>query len=289
MPLKIRYLTVEEAFENYLRPFKEVFREVCGNILVVGGSYLHYSPPVISGYTLSSLGCSGVYLIVPSKHLYTVSTQLMAVEVYPLPDQKITKGGVNKILKYLDKGRMDPESAYIGAGVTGVWSEVGVLIYRLAKEYNIPLVLDRDAVRPQVLRHVGKDGFEILSILDKAVLNRLLESRSNEVGDDIKRIFELYSIRMIYIGDGYIASYPEDGDEVVGLEFKPSLKKYERYVLASLGSYLLALGVPARYTSILAPAMYLGARDHMVKDLGTMYNLEDTLLYLREYLLELYS
>jgi|Deesub1362A_J573_1020465.scaffolds.fasta_scaffold00008_52 hypothetical protein len=284
MPQKIKYFTTEEVFKNYFSTGKGVFRETIGNILVVGGSYLHHSPPVVAGYSLSNLGCNEVTLFVPSKHLHTVASKLMTVEVFPLPDQKITKGGVNKILKYLDKGRMHPQSAYVGAGVTGVWREVGILVYRLAKEHNIPLVLDRDAVRPPVLQHIS-GGLEIIMMMDKAVLNRVLESRG-DIGDDIRKVWDSYSARVIFIGDGYIASYLEEEDELIGLKFEMPLKKYEYYVLASLASILLAKGIPAKYTSILAPAMYLEARGHMIRDLGALYGLEDTILYLREYLLE---
>ncbi len=140
-------------------------------------------------------------------------------------------------------------------------------------------------MRLPVLQHIS-GGLEIIMMLDNTVLNRVLESRG-DIEDDIRKIWSLYSARVIFIGDGYIASYLEEEDELIGLKFEMHLKKYERYVLASLASSLLARGIPAKHTSILAPAVYIEARGRMSRDLGAMYSLEDTVLYLREYLLEL--
>ncbi|NIM45644.1 MAG: NAD(P)H-hydrate dehydratase [Nitrososphaeria archaeon] len=125
-----------------------------GRILVVGGSHLYHGAPVFSALSAYRCGVDLVYVAVPKPLVTPVRAYSPSLIVMPLPDLRLTEGCVNKIVKNLERGRINVDSAAVGSGMgkTGA-KEVGLLTYKFSR-MDVGVVLDGGALQSGILDKV---------------------------------------------------------------------------------------------------------------------------------------
>jgi len=126
-----------------------------GRVAIIGGSYLYHGAPLLSALGASKTGVDLVYLAVPPTLVTPIRSYSPNFIVIPLPDGKMTKGCINKLLKWLP----DVDSAVIGPGVGRQRTDGLKNLVRELCSRNVKIVLDADALRPEIASEVsGKDA-----------------------------------------------------------------------------------------------------------------------------------
>lgn len=262
---------------------KEKIRFIGGSPLIIGGSYNNYSPPIISSSSAYISGTEKIYLMVPSK-ISDLARQNTDFIIYALPDQKITRGVAKKIIKLVEKKKVSPSSILIGSGVTGVWKEVGFLIDKLSKEHNYPIVVDRDAVKNDVISFLRNLDNLLLLINNRILLNifnRKYGSRK-ELYDIIKDIANDYSIQIVYLDNNALVS--SNGSENFAVEPPESFKlKYnDPYVLSGLITGISSKSISLYESSILSIKIFVKTFIYIYENIGISYSSSDLLTYLKQ-------
>jgi len=148
--------TIDESFvERTIPPrSRDAHKRMNGTVCVVGGSRMYHGAPYLCGCGALRTGVDIVYIAVPAVIATAVRSLSPDFIVVPLPDGKLTRGNTAKLLAWVKNvdcfavgPGLGPQS---GDGLAGVVAELKVC----AKG----VVVDADALRPQVLASVGGTG-----------------------------------------------------------------------------------------------------------------------------------
>ena len=118
-----------------------------GTVCVVGGSRLYHGAPFLCATGAIRSGVDLVFLAVPA----TIATPIRALSpdfiVIPLPDSKLTRGNVNKLMSWVPK----VDTYAVGPGLGPQKPESLAQALNEMKDEGRSLVVDADALRQQVL------------------------------------------------------------------------------------------------------------------------------------------
>ena len=118
-----------------------------GVVAVIGGSRLYHGAPCLSALAAQRVGIDLVYLAVPREISIPIRAMSPNFIVIPLPDDKLTIGCVNKLLKWLP----DVDAVVLGPG-SGKQKSDGMkhLIGELVSK-GVKMLLDADALKPELI------------------------------------------------------------------------------------------------------------------------------------------
>ncbi|MBI3840998.1 MAG: NAD(P)H-hydrate dehydratase [Thaumarchaeota archaeon] len=184
----MKQIVIDEAFVAAVVPARKAssHKRMNGTVCVVGGSRLYHGAPYLSAMGAMRSGVDLVYVAVPApiaSPLRSLSPDLIVV---PLPDGKLTRGSVSKLLSWV----RDVDCFALGPGLgpqKPEWVAVAASQLRTAGK---SLVVDADALRPETLGAIENSGtvvtphakeFERLfgEALPKGSAERMESARSN--------------------------------------------------------------------------------------------------------------
>lgn len=118
-----------------------------GTVCVVGGSRLYHGAPLLCGMGAMRTGVDLVFLAVPASIAPSVRALSPDFIVVPLPDAKLTRGNVSKLLAWVKK----VDCFAVGPGLGP--QNPGELVHAINefKGEGRVLVVDADALRPQII------------------------------------------------------------------------------------------------------------------------------------------
>src|ERR687883_702367 len=123
-----------------------------GIALIVGGSRRYHGAPILASMAALRSGTDLVYTAVPRSILVAVrcfSPNLIALS---MPDDKLTVGSVNKLIKTIPR---NAHSAAIGMGMSIAKPEALLSLIRQLKNNGTKLLLDASALIPDVLKEIS--------------------------------------------------------------------------------------------------------------------------------------
>src|ERR687884_2372454 len=123
-----------------------------GIALIVGGSRRYHGAPVLTSMAALRSGTDLVYTAVPRSILVEVRCFSPNIITYPIPDDKLTIGSVNKLIRTIPK---NADSAAIGMGMSIAKSEALLSLIRQLKNAGTKLLLDASALIPDVLKEIS--------------------------------------------------------------------------------------------------------------------------------------
>ena len=173
-----------------------------GRLAIIGGSYLNMNPPIISALSASKISLDSIYLVIPEKHARIRGFPSISISPIFMPDFKVTKGVVNKILKYVRRRRINAQTFHVGPGLAGFRKYIVKLVEELAKLEDTYIVIDTGSIYPEVLEldldwkrivispHEGElkqvFGLENVSLED---ISSIVKGRYNLVAKLLKGIY----------------------------------------------------------------------------------------------------
>jgi ADP-dependent NAD(P)H-hydrate dehydratase len=140
---------VDEAFVGRAVPprRKDSHKRMNGTVCVVGGSRLFHGAPFLCASGAMRAGVDLVFIAVPA----TIATAVRALSpdfiVVPLPDAKLTRGNVSKLLSWV----REVDVFAVGPGLGPQKPELVANALNQMKGENRGLLVDADALRTQVL------------------------------------------------------------------------------------------------------------------------------------------
>jgi len=151
VPVDVSIMAMEEV-KFFLKPphSDREFGEL-GRLAIIGGSYLNMNPPIISALSASKISLDSIYLVIPEKHARIRGFPSVSISPIFMSDFKITKGVVNKILKYVKRRRINAQVFHIGPGLAGYRKYIVKLVEELSKLEDTYIVLDTGSIYPEVL------------------------------------------------------------------------------------------------------------------------------------------
>lgn len=180
----MRYKIVTENDIKYIMSRKSFQHNMVRKVIIVGGSFLYHAPPLLSSLAALRTGLRALYLAIPKPLVIPARSVLLDAVIIPLPDLKITKGVVNKILKLIERRKILVNAALIGPGLTGIKKEIGILAYKLVN-MNINVVLYSGALYPEVIKYLKGSGSVIIT--NGGSFFRIFKDKlSGELRDKIK-------------------------------------------------------------------------------------------------------
>jgi ADP-dependent NAD(P)H-hydrate dehydratase len=126
---------------------KDAHKRMNGTVCVVGGSRLYHGAPFLCASGAMRAGVDLVYIAVPASIAPSVRALSPDFIVVPLPDGKLTRGNVSKVLSWVE--RVDAYA--VGPGLGAQNPEWVAHALNEMKGEGRGLVVDADALRPQVL------------------------------------------------------------------------------------------------------------------------------------------
>ena len=131
---------------------KDAHKRDNGTVCVVGGSRLYHGAPFLCATGAMRSGVDLVYVAVPASIATAVRSLSPDFIVVPLPDSKLTRGNVSKLMSWVP--RVDAFAVGPGLGAQNPES-VAQALNRMKGEGR-SLVVDADALRPQIIPSIGK-------------------------------------------------------------------------------------------------------------------------------------
>ena len=131
---------------------RDAHKRMNGTVCVVGGSRLYHGAPFLCGQGAMRAGVDLVYIAVPKAIAPSVRALSPDFIVIPLPDQKLTRGNVTKLLSWV-KG-VDAFAVGPGLGAQNP-EQVARCLGELKGEAK-GLVVDADALLPRSLEMIRK-------------------------------------------------------------------------------------------------------------------------------------
>src|ERR671931_351774 len=122
-----------------------------GIVLIVGGSRRYHGAPIIASMAAIRSGTDLVYTAVPRSIIVAVRCYSPNIIALPLPDDKLTVGSVNRLIRMIPK---KADSAAIGMGMSIAKSEALLSLIKQLKDNSIKLLLDASALIPEVLKEI---------------------------------------------------------------------------------------------------------------------------------------
>ena len=142
-------IRLDEAFVAGTIPArkKNAHKRMNGTVCVVGGSRLYHGAPFLCASGAMRAGVDLVYIAVPAVIATAVRSLSPDFIVIPLPDGRLTRGNVTKLLAWVKN--VDCFALGPGLGAQNA-DEVAGAVNRL-KAASQGLVIDADALRPSIL------------------------------------------------------------------------------------------------------------------------------------------
>jgi len=139
----------EETVKSIIPPRRRDSRKgENGAVLAVGGSWMYHGAPFLVAMAAYRSGVDLTYLAVPEPLVVPIRSMSPAIIVMPLPDYKLTKRAVNKLLKKLPQ----INAAAIGPGLSIAKEEALIELVKELLDRGAGVVLDASALVPSVLR-----------------------------------------------------------------------------------------------------------------------------------------
>ena len=126
---------------------KDAHKRDNGTVCVVGGSRLYHGAPFLCATGAMRSGVDLVYIAVPASLASPIRALSPDFIVIPLPDSKLTRGNVSKLISWVP--RVDAFAVGPGLGEQRPDNLVNAL--NQMKGEGRGLVVDADALRPQIL------------------------------------------------------------------------------------------------------------------------------------------
>src|ERR687886_224330 len=123
-----------------------------GIVLIVGGSRRYHGAPILASMAALRSGTDLVYTAIPRSNLVAVRCFSPNVIALPMPDDKLTVGSANKLVKTIPRSA---HSAAIGMGMSIAKSEALLSLIRQLKNKGTKLLLDASALIPDVLKEIS--------------------------------------------------------------------------------------------------------------------------------------
>jgi ADP-dependent NAD(P)H-hydrate dehydratase len=142
-------ITIDSEFVSRVVPprRKDAHKRMNGTVCVVGGSRLYHGAPFLCGTGAMRSGVDLVFIAVPA----SIATPIRALSpdfiVVPLPDSKLTRGNVSKLLAWVP----DVDTFAVGPGLGPQNAQSVAQALNRMKGDGRGLVVDADALRHDVL------------------------------------------------------------------------------------------------------------------------------------------
>ena len=142
-------ITIDAAFVSEVVPprRKDSHKRMNGSVCVVGGSRLYHGAPFLCASGAMRSGVDLVYIAVPASIATAVRSLSPDFIVVPLPDSKLTRGNVSKLMSWVPH----VDAFAVGPGLGEQRPENLVHALNQMKGEGRSLVVDADALRPQTL------------------------------------------------------------------------------------------------------------------------------------------
>jgi NAD(P)H-hydrate epimerase len=141
--------TIDEAFVSKVVPArrKGSHKRANGTVCVVGGSRLYHGAPYLCATGAMRTGVDLVFVAVPASIATSVRALSPDFIVVPLPDGKLTRGNVSKLMSWVS----GVDAFAVGPGLGYQKPETIAQALNAMKGDGRALVVDADALRPQAL------------------------------------------------------------------------------------------------------------------------------------------
>jgi ADP-dependent NAD(P)H-hydrate dehydratase len=126
---------------------KDAHKRANGTVCVVGGSRLYHGAPFLCAMGAMRAGVDLVYIAVPASIAPSVRSLSPDFIVIPLPDAKLTRGNVSKLMTWVPR----VDAFAVGPGLGEQRPELVVNALNQMKGNGRSLVVDADALRPQIV------------------------------------------------------------------------------------------------------------------------------------------
>ncbi|MFL6395435.1 MAG: NAD(P)H-hydrate dehydratase [Nitrososphaeraceae archaeon] len=123
-----------------------------GIVLIAGGSRKYHGAPILASMAAIRSGTDLVYTAVPRSIILAVRCFSPNIIALPLPDDKLTVGSVNRLIRMIPK---KADSAAVGMGMSIAKSEALLSLIRQLKSNGTKLLLDASALIPEVLKEIS--------------------------------------------------------------------------------------------------------------------------------------
>ena len=133
---------------------RDAHKRMNGTVCVVGGSRLYHGAPFLCASGAMRVGVDLVFLAVPAQIAGSVRALSPDFIVVPLPDSKLTRGNVSKLLSWV----RDPDVFAVGPGLGPQKPESVAQALNQMKGEGRSLVVDADALREQVIPSIRGTG-----------------------------------------------------------------------------------------------------------------------------------
>ncbi len=184
-----------------------------GIVLIAGGSRKYHGAPILASMAAIRSGTDLVYTAVPRSIILAVRCFSPNIIALPLPDDKLTVGSVNRLIRMIPK---KADSAAVGMGMSIAKSEALLTLIRQLKSNGTKLLLDASALIPQVLKEIsGTDTIitphigEYKRIFSEENLSGITTEK--ERISNVRRLAKQYDITILLKGSVDIIS---DGEHV---------------------------------------------------------------------------
>jgi len=145
----VQSITVDSEFVSRVIPprRKDSHKRMNGTVCVVGGSRLYHGAPYLCATGAMRSGVDLVFVAVPA----SIATPIRALSpdfiVVPLPDSKLTRGNVSKLMAWVP----EVDVFAVGPGLGAQNAESVAQALNRMKGEGRSLVVDADALRERVL------------------------------------------------------------------------------------------------------------------------------------------
>ena len=129
---------------------KDAHKRMNGTVCVVGGSRLYHGAPFLCASGAMRTGVDLVFIAVPAQIAGSIRSLSPDFIVVPLPDSKLTRGNVSKLLAWV----RDVDVFAVGPGLGAQNPEAVAQALNQMKGEGRALVVDADALRQQALPSV---------------------------------------------------------------------------------------------------------------------------------------
>jgi ADP-dependent NAD(P)H-hydrate dehydratase len=126
---------------------KSAHKRMNGTVCVVGGSRLYHGAPFLCGTGAMRSGVDLVYIAVPASIATAIRSLSPDFIVVPLPDAKLTRGNVSKLLAWVQ----NVDTFAVGPGLGPQKPELVAMAMNQLKGEGRSLVVDADALRLEAL------------------------------------------------------------------------------------------------------------------------------------------
>ncbi len=142
-------LTVDASFVAEVVPArrKDSHKRMNGTVCVVGGSRLYHGAPFLCASGAMRSGVDLVFIAVPAPIAAPIRALSPDFIVVPLPDSKLTRGNVSKLMAWVP----DVDAFAVGPGLGPQKPESVAQAINRMKGDGRALVVDADALRQQAL------------------------------------------------------------------------------------------------------------------------------------------